>query len=1205
MHPSVCQTSPAVVRVALRPASLMVVALWLMCPGWTLAAAKSSNVKFKLDVPQRAMALLHDQCLSCHNAEKTKGGLAMHSRAALLKGGDNGKVVTSGKPEASLLFKALQPDADPHMPPKKQLSTNQIEIVRRWIAEGAKWDEAALRGEKRVREVKFESLPAKYAPSVAVALAPDGRLLALGRGARIVVHDTLATNFPVVADFEAHRDVVRALAWSPDGRTLASGAFRELTLWDTNGFHANWTVRTGLVGRVTALRFSSYGGVLAAADSSVSESGWVRLFVSDSGMPMAAWLAHGDVIHDLAVTPDGGMLATAGGDKLIKLWELISQREVARLEGHAGAVTGIGFNTNGTELVSVSADKQLKVWDVKTRESTLTIGGGRPPFNALAWAVGGSAVVTADDSGRLLRFANFKRHTGEQSSATADEKQLGRWTESLHAVAVSADGKRAFAAGQDGMVYAVNSDGKLLATLRRTENVAAESPSSSRRGDEADAGGTERPEIRLLTSAATSPSFIRDVLPLLSKAGCAAGSCHAKAEGQSGFKLSVFNYDPKSDFAEIVKEGRGRRVFPAAPDESLLLLKPTLAVEHGGGQRIEPGSPTHETLLRWIRGGMIYQHTNEPALVRVDVEPREQRYKKGAKQPLRVTAHYSDGSTRDVTGLADYSASDKEIATVDEHGAIRIGQLSGESAVVARYMGFVDAARITIPADRLLAEERYTALPKNNFIDDLAWAHLRKLGLFPSGLCTDTEFLRRSTLDTIGRLPTAAEAKAFFADSSPRKRQQWIDHLLAHPAYADFWANKWADLLRPNPDRVGVKSVFTLDQWLRESFRANKPYDQFAREILLAEGNNHRDGPAVVYRDRREPSDLTTMFSQLFLGVRMECAKCHHHPNEKWSQDDFYQFAAFFGTVKHKGAGLSPPISAGNETFYFAPGGTVKHPLTEEVMKPRPPDGEFPEDTKTDPRRALVAWLTGEKNPFFARAAVNRVWASFFGRGFVDPVDDFRASNPIVNEPLLDALAADFAQHGHDLKHLMRTLLASRLYQLSSTPNESNLTDTKNFSRSLRRRLPAEVMLDAVMDVTGVPEEFNGVAPGARALQTWSYKISSHFLDAFGRPNSSSDCPCERDLRTSVVQSLHMMNSKGLQAKLTHGKGRVATLAASQRPPEEIVTELYFATFNRPPTDAELKTATAAFTGKDASRQIATEDVLWSLLNSPEFVFNH
>lgn len=444
------------------------------------------------------------------------------------------------------------------------------------------------------------------------------------------------------------------------------------------------------------------------------------------------------------------------------------------------------------------------------------------------------------------------------------------------------------------------------------------------------------------------------------------------------------------------------------------------------------------------------------------------------------------------------------------------------------------------------------------------------------------------------------------ASHSSSARRALIDRLLARPEYADYWANKWADLLRPNPDRVGVKSVFTLDQWLRASFRQNKPYDQFVREILLAEGTNHRDGPVVIYRDRREPADLTTMFSQLFLGTRLECARCHHHPNEKWGQDDFYQFAAFFGTVKQKGAGLSPPISAGTETFYFAPGGTVKHPVSGEVMAPRAPDGpSIRSGDGADPRGALADWLMAPDNPYFGRAAVNRVWAVFFGRGLVEPVDDFRISNPCVNPALLTALADDFVKHGYDLKHLMRTIMESRLYQLSSTPNGFNLTDTRNFSRAYRRRLPAEVLLDAVNDATGVPDNFNGMPPGARAMQAWSYKIESQFMDAFSRPNPSTDCPCERDKEMSVVQSLHLMNSKTLQAKLGNSSGRARRLADSDKPPGEIVTELYLVTLSRPATDEELKVATAAFNAPDSTRQSATEDVFWALLNSAEFVLNH
>ncbi|HKX60500.1 MAG TPA: DUF1553 domain-containing protein, partial [Verrucomicrobiae bacterium] len=674
-------------------------------------------------------------------------------------------------------------------------------------------------------------------------------------------------------------------------------------------------------------------------------------------------------------------------------------------------------------------------------------------------------------------------------------------------------------------------------------------------------------------------------------------------------------YDPKSDYAEMVKESRGRRVFPAAPAESLILKKPTLTMPHEGGERFKPGSFEYDLVARWIREGMVYQLPDEPALVRIEVSPAERRYRKGATQRLQVTAHYSDRSVRDVTRLASFVSNEKEMAGVDERGRVTVGKVTGQGVIVARYMGFVADAKVTVPADRPLAASKYAALPTYNFIDEAAYAHFQKLGLFPSAPCSDAEFLRRASLDTIGLLPTPEEVRDFLGtpesgagttNVDQKKRRELVERLLNHPAYADFWANKFADLLRPNPDRVGVKSVFTLDQWLRESFRENKPYDQFVREILAAEGSNHREGPAVIYRDRREPAELTTMFSQLFLGVRLECARCHHHPNEKWSQDDFYQLAAYFGPVKQKGAGLSPPISAGTETFYFAPGGSVKHPVSGAVMAPRPPDGLAPEMKEgQDPRLALVEWLTGPENPFFARAIVNRVWANFFGRGLVEPVDDFRISNPCVNPPLLDALARDFVQHGCDLKHLMRTILQSRLYQLSSEPNPTNLSDTRNFSRSYRRRLPAEVLLDAVNDVTAVPDTGNAFAPGTRSTQMWSYKIESQFLDAFGRPNSSSDCPCERDLRTSVVQSLHLMNSKNIQAKLASEKGRARRLADSDRSPAEIVTELYLATLSRYPKTGEVRVASAPFEAQGATRQTATEDVLWALLNSAEFVFNH
>ncbi|MEC8973284.1 MAG: DUF1549 domain-containing protein, partial [Verrucomicrobiota bacterium] len=388
-------------------------------------------------------------------------------------------------------------------------------------------------------------------------------------------------------------------------------------------------------------------------------------------------------------------------------------------------------------------------------------------------------------------------------------------------------------------------------------------------------------------------SFLGDVLPVLGRAGCAGGSCHAKPKGQNGFSLSVFSFDPAADYREVVKDERGRRVFPAFPAESLVLKKPTLAVEHEGGKRLEVGSPFYRIIHDWIAQGMPYRLPGESEIEGISVFPGGQRYAKSAAQQLVVTARFADGTSRDVTHLADYSSSDKEVAGVNHDGLVRVGTLSGEGVIVVRYMGEVAQARITVPTDRRYNDAVYAGLPRNNFIDDLAYARFQKLGLLPSDLCSDPEFMRRAFIDTIGLLPEPAEVRRFLADASPDKRAKLIERLLDDPAYADTWANRWGDLFRPNIARVGLKSAYTIDNWIRECFAANKPYDRMVLEILTAKGSTHRVGPTVIYRTRREPETLTTLFSQAFLGVRMECARCHHHPNERWSQRDFYQFAAF------------------------------------------------------------------------------------------------------------------------------------------------------------------------------------------------------------------------------------------------------------------------------------------------------------------------
>jgi len=701
-------------------------------------------------------------------------------------------------------------------------------------------------------------------------------------------------------------------------------------------------------------------------------------------------------------------------------------------------------------------------------------------------------------------------------------------------------------------------------------------------------------------------SFVRDVLPILGRAGCSGGACHAKPGGQNGFHLSVLAHDPEGDYLEIVAEGRGRRVFPAYPPASLILQKPSLEVPHEGGQRFQPGSPFYETLVNWIQQGMPYRLPEEPGLEGIEVTPAGGRYAKGGTDQLTVQAVYADGSRREVTHLADYHSADKEMVEVDADGQFTVARVTGETALVVRYMGRVQVVRLTVPADHILPASEYASYPVHNFIDRLALDHFQALGLKPSDPCRDDEFLRRASLDATGTLPTLEQVRAFLADSSPEKRAHVIDRLLADPTYADHWAIKWGDLLRPNPARVGVKSVFVLDQWLREAFRRNVPYDQMVRELITIQGSTHRDGPAVIYRDRREPADLTTIFSQILLGTRLDCARCHHHPNEIWSQRDFYEFAAYFAGVKRKGTGISPPISGSEEFFFHGTGGKVTLPTTGEVVQPRPLGGapaDIPEGA--DPRMVLADWMTEPDNPYLARAIVNRVWAEFFGRGFVNPVDDFRASNPPVMEPLLDALAKDFVEHGYDLKHLMRTIMRSNLYQLSSLPNDTNLEDTRHFSRAYRRRLPAEVLADAVASVTGVHRRYQGLAPGSRAMVAWNNNLDSLLMDAFGRPDSSADCPCERDRRTSVVQSLHLMNSEDLQEDLSSKDGLPARLAAGGQSVPDMITELYLRAYGRIPDDEELAVAGGAFAREEVTPQAALEDLLWALVNSAEFVFNH
>jgi hypothetical protein len=697
-------------------------------------------------------------------------------------------------------------------------------------------------------------------------------------------------------------------------------------------------------------------------------------------------------------------------------------------------------------------------------------------------------------------------------------------------------------------------------------------------------------------------TFERDVQPLLTRYGCNSGPCHGKSRGQNGFALSLLGFDSDFDHDSLVRQARGRRVFPAAPQESLLLQKAVGAVPHGGGVRFPAGSPPYELIARWIQAGSPRTPADAPQLLRVVVEPAARSLRTEERVALRAIAEYSDGERRDVTDGAAFQSNDRTIAAIDPQGLVQAGPVPGETAIMARYMNHIAVCTITIPLPGEVPVAAYEQLPREQRLDSLVWDKLQLLGMLPSAPASETSFHRRAYLRIIGRLPTPAETRAYLADSRADKHEALIDQLLERPEYADFWANKWTDLLRPNPYRVGMKAVRTLDSWLRDAFRQNMPYDQFVRELLTAQGTTWRNGATVIFRDRPETIEIGSMASQLFLGVRLECAKCHHHPFEVWSQDDFYGFASFFARVGHNG-GLSPPISGSEEAIFTAASGQLNHGRTGAPVQPKTLTGEpLSIAAEDEPREVLVDWMTDPSNPYFAKVMANRIWAEMMGQGIVEPVDDIRATNPATNEGLLGYLAEEFRTHGYDIKHLIRTIARSHVFRLASQPGERNVADLKNFSRYYRQRMRAEVLLDAVNDVLETEEEFSAMPPGSRATQLWTHRASSLFLDTFGRPDPNQDPPCERTSDSTTPQVLHLMNSPELNRKLSLDTALPAKLAASDLTNEQVVEEAFLRTCCRPPSTEELTTAVATLPARE-QRRAAVEDLFWALLNTPEFLF--
>ena len=691
-------------------------------------------------------------------------------------------------------------------------------------------------------------------------------------------------------------------------------------------------------------------------------------------------------------------------------------------------------------------------------------------------------------------------------------------------------------------------------------------------------------------------NFNNDVIPIMSRFGCNASGCHGKAEGQNGFKLSVFGFNAASDYQALVMEGRGRRVFPASPERSLLLLKVSGGMPHGGGIRIPPDEPEYATLRDWIRAGTPLGSDEDPHVVGIKMIPGRRVLRMTQPQQLQVIASFSDGRSEDVTRLSSFQTNSEELAVVDDNGLVRAGESPGAVAVMATYMGQVDVFRAIIPRAEVIRE--YPDVAEINFIDRHVNDQLRKLNLLPSPPADDATFLRRAYLDIIGTLPTAAEARGFLEDKDPDSRARLVNQLLQRPEFADYWALKWSDLLRVDRLQLGHKRAFEYYRWIRDSIAEHKPLDQFTRDILLAEGPLRDSAAGVFYKAVGSPNKQASTLSQIFLGIRIECAECHHHPFDRWSQNDYFGMQSFFTQVKFKGSPQGEVIFAEGspETKHPRSGAAVfAYPLGETMPAEHPPG---------DRRLALANWFTSGDNPFFARNLANRTWAHFMGPGIVEPVDDVRLTNPPSNPALLDGLAENLVQHGFDFRQLIRTITSSAAYQRSSSVNKNNERDEQNYSRYLFKQLEAEVFMDAISQTTGIAEKFHGVPEGSRAIQLWDSQVPHYLLKLFGRPSRVTACDCERISEPTVGQVLHVLNSPAIHRKISHAGGQIAELVSSLPENDQLVEELYLVFFARFPDSNEKKNA-LEYINSQPDRRHAAEDLSWSMMNSLEFMFNH
>jgi len=710
--------------------------------------------------------------------------------------------------------------------------------------------------------------------------------------------------------------------------------------------------------------------------------------------------------------------------------------------------------------------------------------------------------------------------------------------------------------------------------------------------------------------AAHTWSFRNDVIPVMTKVGCNQGACHGALAGKNGFKLTLRGYDPDVDYDTLTRQSVGRRVDPEEPARSLMLLKPTMVVPHGGGKRFDSTSLEYKILSGWIAEGAPRPRDDDPQVTALEVLPAAVRLTAGAEQQLVVRARYSDGDVRDITRWVKFSSSDEGVASVDDLGHVKMNG-NGEAAITLWYSSRVLYSRVSVPYPNKVDAAVYEKFPRHNYIDELVLEKLKTLNMAPSALADDSTFIRRAYLDAAGILPTSEEVEDFLADKSADKRKKLIDRLLERDEFVDYWAYKWSDLLLVSSRKLASNAMWSFYDWIRESVKTDKPWDQFAREIYTSSGNTRRNGALNYFVIHKDPIDIAENATQAFLGQRLTCARCHNHPLEKWTQKQYYQFANLFARVGEKN-GAEP----GDIVVFAKASGDINHPRLLKPLPPTPLDGTPMAVDSTEDRRVHFAeWLTSKDNIYFQRAIVNRIWGNFMGRGIVDPVDDVRATNPASNEELFRELCKDFVDHGLRVKHLIATIMNSAAYQLSAEANATNANDNKYYSKYIVKRLPAEVLLDAMSQVTGVPTQFNNYPIGMRALQLPDTQVKSEFLSSFGRPPRILCDAAERTSAPSIAQALHVINGDTLNLKLSAPDAYPALAIKLGLSDSRILDHLFLSAYSRYPSEAEKQpmlealrkaraTAGSADVQREARRQ-ALEDMMWAMLTSKEFLFNY